>query len=416
MKTSRKLVVGLVLGAILTVAIVFSFRSRGARGIDVRMEEVETRDLVATVTASGNIRARRTVDISSDISARVAQLLIDEGDDVEQGEVLVRLDPSQFEAIRSRSEAALSQARAQGASTSANLTRARRDLDRILALYQRDTLLVSLQQLEDLQTALEVASANMDAADFGVEQAQASLEEAEDQLDKTIIRAPIAGKVTRLNIEEGETVIIGTMNNPGSLVLTISDLAVVEVVVQVDETDIPSLSLGDSASIELDAFPNISFTGQITEIGNSAILPPSVSGSQQTTIDFEVVITLDETSVELRTDLSATAQIVTDRRKAVVVIPIIALTVRDREEVEGGEASGSAPRASGDFDDVEGVFLVNEGIVSFQEVTIGIAGTEYFEVLSGVSVGDSLVAGPYQVIRQLKVGDAVRHREGAVVQ
>ena len=416
MKTSQKLVVGVVLGGILVAAVVFSFGGSGARGVDVRMEEVETRDLVATVTASGNIRARRTVDISSDVSARVAQLLVGEGDDVEEGQILVRLDPSQFEAIRSRSEAALSQARAQGANTLANLTRAQRDLDRILALYQRDTLLVSLQQLEDLQTSLEVARANMDSAEFGVDQAQASLEEAEEQLDKTIIRAPIAGKVTRLNIEEGETVIIGTMNNPGSLVLTISDLAVVEAVVQVDETDVPNLSVGDSATVQLDAFPGVPFSGRITEIGNSAILPPSASGSQQTAIDFEVVITLDKPSVELRTDLSATAEIVTDTRKGVVVIPIIALTIRDREEVEGGEESGSAPRPSGDFDDVEGVFVVNEGIVSFREVTIGIAGTEYFEVLSGVSVGDSLVAGPYQIIRQLEVGDAVRHREGAIIQ
>ncbi len=211
------------------------------------------------------------------------------------------------------------------------------------------------------------------------------------------------GKVTRLNVEEGETVIIGTMNNPGSLVLTISDLSLIEVVVQVDETEVSMISLGDRASIRIDAFPDQEFSGQVTEIGNSAITPPSQQqGNQQAAIDFEVVLTLDETNVPLRPDLSATADIIVESRADAVSVPIIALTVRDAAEV-----SDSASQSGSDDDDVEGVFLVQDGLVYFQRVRAGIAGQEYFEVLSGLSTGDVVVSGPYQRIRELRDGDAI---------
>jgi HlyD family secretion protein len=201
---------------------------------------------VETVTASGNIRARRTVEMSSDVSARVAELLIDEGDDVRQGQTLLRLDPEQYQAAAARSRASLAQAQAQRAQQEANLIRAQRDLDRLLSLRTRDSLLVSRQQIDDTRTTLAVAQATLESAEHGVSQAEAALVEAEDQLSKTIFTAPMAGRVTRLNVEVGETVIIGTMNNAGSLVLTISDLSVMEVVVQVDETDVSLIALGDS--------------------------------------------------------------------------------------------------------------------------------------------------------------------------
>jgi HlyD family secretion protein len=248
--------------------------------------------------------------------------------------------------------------------------------------------------------------------------------EAEDQLSKTVFRAPMNGKVTRLNVEEGETVIIGTMNNAGSLVLTISDLSVIEVVVQVDETDVSLISLGDSASIRLDAFPNRTFVGRVTEIGNSAINPPSQQAAgQQAAIDFEVVLTLDATETPLRPDLSATADVVVESRKSALAVPIIAMTVReadgsddeDEDADEGGEdedtggngATAASTSRGGEARDIEGVFVVREGVVSFTAVEIGIAGQEYFEVLSGLSEGDSVVAGPYQRIRQLRDGDEI---------
>jgi HlyD family secretion protein len=215
------------------------------------------------------------------------------------------------------------------------------------------------------------------------------------------------GKITRLNIEEGETVMIGTMNNPGSLVLTISDLSVMEVVVQVDETDVPEIALGDSTTIRIDAFPDDEFIGRVTEIGNSAINPPSQQAAgQQAAIDFEVVITLDEADIELRPDLSATADIVTEMRVGVVAVPIIALTVREEQRDSSVTADENEP-----LEDIDGVFVVSEGVVSFIQVEYGIAGQEYFEIISGVNVGDTVVAGPYQRIRQLRDGDAVKSSE-----
>jgi HlyD family secretion protein len=278
----------------------------------------------------------------------------------------------------------------------------------------------------------------LESTEHGVAQAEAAVVESEDLLSKTIFTAPMSGKVTRLNVEEGETVIIGTMNNPGSLVLTISDLSVIEVVVQVDETDVSLIALGDSAAIRIDAFRNRVFVGRVTEIGNSAINPPGEQqAGQQAAIDFEVVLTLEQSDAPLRPDLSATADVVVESRKNALAVPIIAMTVRDRDATEQGEdgegeedkqggqvgdGEGSAQsgqetevRSPGESTDVEGVFLVRNGTVTFVPVEIGIAGQEYFEILSGLSEGDSVVAGPYQRIRQLRDGDAIRSTSEPVV-
>ena len=396
-----KVLVGVAIVAVIGAGAWLSIRRGRDRGIEVRTEVIQARDIIEIVTASGNIRARRTVDMSSDVSARVAELLVQEGEDVTRGQTLLRLDPDQYQAAVARSRATLAQAQAQRTQQEANLIRAQRDLDRLLSLRARDSLLVSRQQIDDTRTTLEVAEATLESAEHGVAQAQAQVVETEDQLSKTIFVAPIDGRVTRLNVEEGETVIIGTMNNPGSLVLTISDLSVMEVVVQVDETDVSLISLADSAAIRVDAFQGRTFVGRVTEIGNSAITPPSQqSGGQQAAIDFEVVLTLDPSDAPLRPDLSATADIVVETRKQAVGVPIIAMTVReDTASVTEGD--------EGVMREVEGVFRVNEDRVTFTPVDIGIAGQEYFEVLSGLSAGDTVVAGPYQRIRQLVDGDQI---------
>ena len=420
MSSRQKILIAVVVIIVLGGASAISLVSTRERGVEVRMEEVATRDLVATVTASGNIRARRTVDISSDVMGRVIEMNVEEGDDVVESEILLRIDPTQFEAAVGRAVATLSQARAGQAQQHANLVRAQRDYDRNAGLWRRDSVLVSRQVVEDAETNLEVAQSLFEAAEFGVAQSQAALEEAEDQLAKTIILAPMDGKVTRLQVEQGETVVIGTMNNPGSLILTISDLSVVEAVVEVDETDIPDISLGDSALVELDAFRDLQFVGRVTEIGNSAIIDPSsMAGTGQTAaIDFEVVITIDDPPVELRPDLSATADIITAIRQESIAIPIIALTVREADDESNNASSdeddSNRRRPEGPVarrrqePDVEGVFVVSEGNVTFTPVEVGIAGQEYFEVLSGLSLGDTVVSGPYQRIRELHDGDPVR--------
>lgn len=412
MKQKTKIIISVIALLVLgTAASIQASRGRTS-GVEVRTEEIELRDLVEVVTASGNIRALRTVDVSSEVSAKVSELLVDEGEDVLRGQILLRLEPDQYRASVARTEASLAQARAGQTQQEANLLQAERDLNRLLALRARDTVLVSGLQVDDARTRVDVAVATLTSSQHGVSQWQASVDEAMEQLSKTIFRAPMDGKVTRLNVEEGQTVIIGTMNNAGSLVLTISDLSVIEVVVQVDETDVPAISIGDSASIRIDAFGDREFTGYVTEIGNSAINPPSrQAAGQQAAIDFEVVLTLELNDAVLRPDLSATADIVTESRAKVLGVPIIALTVREEEP----DTSAADYSEDDELDDVEGVFMVSDGTVTFTAVEVGIAGQEYFEILSGISVGDTVVAGPYQRIRQLRNGDAVRSTDEPVI-
>ena len=408
MRTGIKVFIGVVLVAIVAIAVTLSMTFSREDRIPVRVETVGNRDLVATVTASGNVRATRKVDISSDISARVAELLIEEGDDVEEGQVLLRLDPTRYQAALDRSQANLSQAQAQVAQSQANFLRAERQARRMAQIWASDSLLVSLQDVENAETDLEIQSSMLQASTFGVNQSEAAVEEARDQLSKTVIIAPMTGRVTRLNVEQGETVIVGTMNNPGSLVLTVSDLSVMEVVLEVDETDVPEIALGDYATVELDAFPEREFPGYVTQIGNSAIRPPSQSaGSGQTpTIDFEVIVTLLPPPVELRPDLSATAEVVIDTRNGQLSVPIISVTLREEDE-EDGVRNSNGNGTSEKSDPIEGVFVIRDGRVTFTPVEIGIAGDEYFEVISGLALGDSIVSGPWQVVRTLEDGDAV---------
>jgi HlyD family secretion protein len=317
-----------------------------------------------------------------------------------------------------RARAGVSEALAREAQARASLIQAEQALNRAREVRTQDSLLISGQEFEDAETQAQVQQALHEAATHGVAIARAALREAEDELAKSVIRSPIDGVVTRLNIEEGETAIVGTMNNPGSLLLTVSDLSVMEAVVRVDETDVPSISIGDSTVLTLDAFSRQRFHGRVTEIGHSSTLPPESRGAvnqQSQAVDFEIVVTLTNPPPHLRPDLSATAEVITDRRPGALAIPIIALTVRERESVEALESeqdevrdAASALVGDPDGDDVEGVFVIREGRAHFIPVDVGITGREHFEVVSGLAVGDSVVAGPYEAVRALNDGDAVR--------
>jgi len=412
MKVGAALIIG---GAIIVAAVTLPKRNRG---VEVRLESVETRDLVSAVNASGWIRPHRRVDVQSDIMGRVIDLRVVEGQVVKKDEVLLRIDPTQYEAALARAHAAVSEASARGAQARASYIQAERNYARQQRLFERDSTLVSRQALEQAETDFRVQKELLSAADFGIAQARASLGEAQDRLSKTVIRAPMDGTITRLDVEEGETAIVGTMNNPGSLLLTVADLAAMEAVVRVDETDVPEIALGDSAVVTIDAFPRQMFAGRVTEISHSSVRPPEsvqagtgAGGGQA--VDFEVVITLDAPPPGLRPDLSATADVITDARQHVTAIPIIALTVRERGDVQALPQEDPAARAAADAArrdrlDVEGVFVVRQGKASFVPIEIGITGHEHFEVLSGVAPGDSVVAGPYEAIRSLRDGDAVR--------
>lgn len=404
----------LVVGGAVWVAV-----ARADRGPEVRVEAVEERDVISTITATGQVRARRQVDVSSDVMGRVTELTVREGDEVEAGEVLLTVDPSQLRALVSRARATLSQAEAEVAREEANLLQAARELARLEGIVEQDPDLVSLQAVEEAATAVEVQDALLTSARFGAEQAEAELAEVSDQLAKTTIRAPISGTVIRLNIEEGETAVVGTMNNPGSLLLTIGDLSGIEAVMAVDETDIPHITVGDSAVIELDAFPGTPLPARVSSIGNSAIQsgegtpPAQVTGS----VDFEVILALLDPPRELRPDLSATADIIVDRKSRVPAVPIISVTVRSEEadeepEEEGPDEGDDTPtgpiaRALEARSD-EGVFVVSDGVALWRPVVLGITGQEHFEVVSGIALGDTVVSGPYQVIQDLGDGDRIR--------
>jgi HlyD family secretion protein len=406
----------IALGAVVVVGggAAMALSSKDEAGQLVRTEAVARRDLVSTVTASGKIEPKRRVEISADISGRVVQVAVEEGQWVNQGDLLLRLDPTQLQAAVRRAEATVAQSQARAAQARAQQLKAESDLRRN-EMLARTNELISAADVEQSRTQAAVAVQEANGARFAVNQAQAALSEARDQLSKTTIRAPMSGRVTRLNIEQGETAVVGTMNNPGSLLLTIADLSVMEAKVQVDETDIPGLNVGDSASVKVDAFPGQSFPGTVTRIGNSSIQVAGAGGSsEQQSVDYEVVITLSNPPAELRPDLSATAEIVTDRRPGALSVPIIALTVRDREGKKftaAGEGDEKAPGASEerrDEDEVEGVFVMREGKAVWVPVKIGISGDRYFEVVTGLKGGETVVAGSYAAIRELQAGDALR--------
>jgi HlyD family secretion protein len=419
MSTKKKVLI--VVGVVAAVSVLgaLSMLRGGEEGVEVRTERVARRDLVSVVTASGKIEPVRKVDISADISGRVVQVLVQEGQMVERGAVLIRIDPSAFAANVRRAEASVSQARAREAQARSQLLQARTAQERAEQLSRGDQL-ISRAELDQARTQAQVAEGELQAARFGVSQAQAALSEARDQASKTTISAPMAGRVTRLNIEEGETAVVGTMNNPGSLLLTIADLSSMQATVKVDETDVPGITVGDSTAVRIDAFPGQSFPGRVTRIGNSSIQPVAGGGQgSEQTVDYEVEITLDNPPAELRPDLSATAEIVTETRANALAVPIIALTVRDPEgkklrasdedEAPGQTANQSrTARIQQRTQETEGVFVVDSGKVKWVPVQVGIAGDRYFEVVRGLRGGETVVSGTYQVIRELEADAAVR--------
>lgn len=423
MKKRNKIMLGV--GTVLLIGAVGAGVSTAHRknGVAVKLEPVKQRDLVALVSASGWIRPHRKVDVQADVMGRIVELRVNEGDHVTRGEVLLRIDPTQYEAQVARAEAVVSEALAREAQARASVIQAQRAYDRARQLAASNENLISKQAIEDVETQLEVQKELLTAARFGVQQARAGLREARNQLDKTVIRAPMSGVITRKNVEEGETAIVGTMNNPGSLLLTVADLSIMEAVIRVDETDVPELKLGDSAAVEIDAFPREKFTGRVTEISHSSTRNPEAAqqqgGASTQSVDYEIVIQLDHPPSTLRSDLSATAEVVTARRSNVLSIPIIALTVRERGNVtalptEDRKAKAAGQQAERDkSDDQEGVFIVRDGKAHFVQVRTGITGREHFEVLQGLTPKDTVVAGPYEAIRSLEEGKPLRSLDEA---
>ena len=405
---------------------------------EVDAEPILRRNLQALVSASGTIQPQLTVDISANVMGRVTQLSINEGDRVRAGQFLLQIDPESLQSAVERGEASLeasssAQEQAKVAVTTArvSLELARDNLERQrelwdLRLVSREIFDQSLSEVQLRETELEARGVDVSTAGQRVNQERATLNSARYDLSELTLVSPIDGIVTRRNIEEGETVVVGTMNNPGTVLLTIADFGILEAELEVDETDIPDVRLGQLAEIEIDALPNRIYRGRVTEIGNSPIQDSTQNASQAT--NFKVIVTLDEDVPDVRPGFTCTADITTAERTDAVSVPIQATTVREVtvdsqgqivRATPGNAPSGVTPTVSastltapiGSTQEIEGVFLFRNDTVQFTPVVTGIAGERYFETLAGLREGDLVVTGPFNVVRTLDDGSAVRLRD-----
>ncbi|MGH7582025.1 MAG: efflux RND transporter periplasmic adaptor subunit [Gemmatimonadales bacterium] len=382
---------------------------------EVRMEKVGRRDLVAVVTASGQIEAKSDVDISSEVTARINKIHVKEGDHVTKGELLVELDQAQFKGAVDRGQAGLLQMQALQAQAAANRDQAKRSMDRTVALKKAQPTLTPDETVEQSQEAYNVAQANFEASVAQVDNAKATLKEAQDNLARTMIYSPIDGTVVRSAHKEGEVAVPGTFSSETGLLMRIADMSTILALVKVDETDVVRLAMGDSTSVAIDAFPDTTFIGRVTKIGNSASASTASTATTSTdrAVDFDVEVTLSNPPRDVRPDLSMTARIVTAVRKNTLSIPIIALTARAAPN-PANDNGVMQPMAANPADTLnkpkeqEGVFVVENGLARFRPVKVGIAGDEYFEVLDGLKEGETVVSGTYQAIRDMKDSTRVR--------
>ncbi|HJU89509.1 MAG TPA: efflux RND transporter periplasmic adaptor subunit [Gemmatimonadaceae bacterium] len=409
-----------IIALLLIVGVVGLTAARGGnKAVEVRIEPVQKRDLVASVTASGKVEPRTKVDLSADITGRIVRLSVKEGQMVAKGQFLLEIDPAVYQAAVERQGAALAAARAEAVRAKASYDNAASQYNRLNEIKKSNPTLIADEEIERVRTTADVNHAAYEAARHNVAQTEATVRDARSNLAKTVIVAPMAGRVTRLNVELGETAIMGTLNKDAATLLTISDMSVLETKVKVDETDVARISVGDSAIVEIDAFPDTTFVGKVVEISNSSVISPT-TGQPATdqAVDYEVRVQLMDPPAETRPDFSTTAKIITATRQAVLSIPIIALTVREHEPNENRDSAQVALGRRNTKEvgqrDVEGVFVVGaDSKVTFRPVKIGIAGEEYFEVMSGLTDGEKIVAGSYQAIRELKEGTVVRETKKA---
>jgi HlyD family secretion protein len=422
-------------------AALAAFARRGENGTLVTVEAIQKRDLEAIVSASGKIEPKKTVNISAQTMGRVTRLGVQEGDRVRQGQFLLQIDPVNAEAAVRRDVAAvagaqtsLEQSKVGMQSARANLDVARQNLKRQQELWSAG--LTTRESLERAQAEVEVRESEVKGREQEIKtretqlnQQEAGLASSRHTLAQVRFDAPFDGIVTRRNVEEGENVVIGTMNNAGTVLLTVADMSTIEAEVEVDETDIPFVQMGQPAKIEIDAITGKTFTGRVTEIGNSPIQATG-TGTARTATNFKVTITIDGQIPEVRPGFTCTAEITTATRQKVVSVPIQSMTVREllydekgnivheprppRPRFRFGPPTPPAAVAPPELtpgqkrEEVEGVFLMRDGKAAFVVVKTGIAGERYLEVLEGLKEGDQVITGPFDSVRGMYEGDPVR--------
>ena len=370
--------------------------NRGPKPVSVQTAVVARQDLQAKVTANGKVQAQKKVDISATIPGQVTQLAVREGDIVTKGQLLLQID-----AVNPRAAARSSEFSMQALLRDLDGGRFTRDQAKADAARAEENYrggVIPEATVQQARTAAATAEASLSAVERRVDQARATLEGAQDNLAKTTVRSPIDGIVTARRVEEGEVAVIGVQNSPGTVLLTISDMSVVEPEMEVDETSIPSVTVGQEAVIRIDAYPNQTFKGTVTEVGSSPIL----TASQTEAIKFKVKIRIDNPPKGIRPGLSVQADILTGFAAQAVTIPIQALVLREIEHKAGEQPARGAPR------DEEGVWVVDAGKVRFQALKTGLLGELSFEVKDGLTGGETIVTGPFRALRSLKAGDAIK--------
>ncbi len=395
-KSGSKKKVIIILAGIIFVAliVIFNLQAQREKAIKVTIEKVKTQDLASLVSASGEVKPKKNVEISAHVSGRIVKIGVVEGEQVKAGDFLLKLDSIQYEANAERDRASIRSFRADLIRAEAQLKKDENFYLRQRKLYDEE--LISRGEMEDANAQYDIAKASHEAIMYQIKQAEASLQSTLDMLNKTTYHSPIDGVITSLRVEEGEIAMIGTMNNPGTVLMTIADLSIMEVEVEVDETDVIGLELGQEADVRIDALPDQVIRGSLTEIGSSAL--QKVTTSQESK-DFKAVITLIEPPQSLKPGLSASADIITAEKKAVTVIPISAMIIKEDED---DEAQENTPR--------EGVYVVEDNRTKFQPVEKGIMGDLLIEITSGLKDGQEVVSGPYSALRILK-DDALIKRD-----
>jgi len=405
----KKVIIPLIVVVALVVIVGMSMRGRGGDpGVHVSVEPVGRQTVIQTVTATGRIQPMTQVNISADVSAKIVRLDVNEGDWVEKGTLLLQLDQERYLAAAESAEANLAAAEANANLVKENMTKARKDHDRTKELFEKD--LESEASLDASYAAAEVEVARYQAALESVEQARAALRQARDDLAKTTIHAPMSGTVSKLNKEAGEMALGSQFQE--DVILEISNLEGMEALVDVDENDIVSVALGDSAEIEVDALPETRYPGEVTEIASSA--KTSGQGTTDQKTEFEVKVAVTEPGGELRPGMTASSEIVTDVREDCLSVPIQCVAVRTPDQI-GGAASaapdeeGAEPRFVPDRDGfVELVWVIEDGHAVARQVVTGIQSETHIEILSGLEEGEQVVVGSYRAIsRDLKDGVAV---------
>ena len=442
--------IAIIAGVIVALGAIVGFTVNQSQKnvVTVQTGKVLKQDIASLVTASGEIKPINFVNVGANAMGRITRLFVKEGQHVKKGQVLAQLenvqsaaDVAQMKATLASSQtdavaadAALKTALAQSKSSSASLAQSKLDFERSQSLYQNQ--LIAKQDYDSKKAAYEVAQAlasqdvarvaqaraNLDSSQGHVNIAKAQLVHFSDVLSKTVYAAPYDGVVTNLPVHEGDTVVMGIQNAPGSTLMTVADMSVITAEVRVDETDIVNVRLGQPAEVTIDAMPGQTFKGKVTEIGDNAIVRSTGISTSQTTSstqeakDFKVVITLDKPPDNLRPGLSTTAKITTGSEHGVLTIPIQALIMRDKnalEEQKSGKNSKPAPtpatQSKKESQDIQGVFVVTGNKkAEFHPVETGITGTADIQVKSGLKENDEIITGSYKVLRTLRNGAGVK--------